>query len=585
MSPIADASASPARRALRIAAWYLVISAAWIVFTDLAVDRLALDPVAARWHQTWKGLVFVGLSALLIYLLVRQGMRDAVQGSERLRALVEQSLAGIYLIRSGRFLYVNPALAETFGYTPAEMVEEVAVAEVVAEEDRDRVLDELARRERGEEEEMRTRFHGVQRSGGSLRVEVHGRRVLWEGAPAVLGVLVEVGRRERLERQVREAQRLKALGELTGQIAHDFNNFLTGVVGPLELALDRIPEGHDARSELDQARETALSAAALTRKLLAFSRKRPSLARPVEVHRLLERMRGLLERLVGPSVSLDLALVDAPCVASVDPSDLEQIVMILVINAGEAMPGGGTVTIRTGREAREDDGPPGVRIEVEDEGTGMSPEVAARVFEPFFTTKSEGTGLGLSTVYGVVAQTGGSVEVESEPGRGTRFTVRLPGSAESEPLGGQEPEEPETLEGDETILLVEDEPVVLDVTERALRRHGYDVHAAADGRQAFERARELGRVDLLLTDIQLPDTIGPEVAREVTELHPEARVVFFSGFSNETEVARLARTPDARLVHKPYVLADLLGAIRAALDDGGGDRGSEGRASPGGGEG
>lgn len=557
---------APLRQALRIGLIYVLVSALWIYFSDLAVEQWIADPAAVRGAQTWKGWAFVFLSGLLIVYLVKRALDREHRTAERLHALLDQSLVGIYLIRGGRLLYANPRFAQLFGYGSAEtMVESVPVAELVAEDDRDLVLGNLALREQGRERDIRYRFTARRSDGERFEAEVHGTAVRWEGENAVLGVIIDVDERERLEEQVREAQRMEAMGKLTGQIAHDFNNFLTAIIGPLDLCVDRLPDGSEERKEAEEARRTAVRAADLSRKLLAFSKSRPSVPRVLDLGEKLEEMRPLLLRLVGSSVEVRVETADGPVRTEMDPSDLEQVVMNLALNAGEAIEGSGTVELRAGRVA----GPaPGqVWLEVQDDGTGMDAETQEQVFEPFFTTKPEGTGLGLASVRGIVEQMGGEVTVKSEEGAGTLFRVLLP-EVESEPEPEPRGPAPERTTGDgECVLVVEDEPAVRWTVTRALQRFGYRVLEAEDGETAIEIAgRADVRVDLLFTDVSLPDSVGPEVADRVAQLQPRARILFTSGFSDEEVSARLSGTPDVRIIEKPFRIDQLLRAVRDALD-------------------
>lgn len=565
------ASESPRRQALRIGLIYLVVSVVWIYVSDEVVARLFSDPDVIRLAQTWKGWAFVGVSAALIVFLVRRELIRTREVGGGFRALVEQSLAGVYLIQRGRFRYVNPTLAEIFGYAPREIMEDLRVEELVAPEDRALVLRSVEARENGVEDELHYRFEGLRKDGRRVQVEVHGSRISWQGAPAVLGVLLDVGERQRLERQILEAQKMEALGKLTGQVAHDFNNFLTGIIGPLDLCRALLPPDHEACREVEEARQTAMRAASLSQKLLTFSRHSTAVPRRVAVNAAVEEVAPLLRRLVPPSVELRLELDDEAQVVSIDPSGLEQVLVNLVMNAGEAIEGRGSVIVRV-----RADGADRVRLEVEDDGTGMSETERAQIFQPFFTTKERGTGLGLSTVYGIVTQAGGSLDVESEPGSGTRLAIRLPR------LPGEAPDRGRAravsgagpLEGSEAILVVEDEDAVRRTVVRALERAGYTVLDAGDGEAALRIFGEK-TVDLLLSDIQLPDVPGPELATRMKELDPELRVVYMSGYSDREVTERLKDNRSVVLLQKPFSMDELLETVRRVLDGGADASGQE----------
>lgn len=555
------------KQALRVGLIYLVISVLWIYLSDLAVERLFSDPAAIRRAQTLKGWAFVVASAVLITFLVHRELTRVREMGGRFRALVEQSLAGVYLIQDGRFRYVNPTLARIFGYEPAEIMDEMPVEELVAPEDREMVLGNVEARIEDARDERHYRFTGLRKDGETVTVEAHGSRILWEGAPAVLGVLLDVSDRESLERQAREAQKMEALGKLTGQVAHDFNNFLTGIIGPLDICRSILEPGTEASREVEEARETAMRAASLSQKLLAFSRHRVALPRPVEVNTAIRGVEPLLGRLVLPPVQLRLDLDPEAGVVFIDPSALEQVLVNLVMNAAEAVDESGTVVVRT-RSAEGDL----VRLEVQDDGRGIDQDDQEQIFQPFFTTKEEGTGLGLSTVYGIVSQAEGRVEVDSDPGEGTRMTVVLPRSeeaAEASPVAAEEPKAPRSLKGSEVILLVEDEASVRRTVRRALERAGYAVLDSGTGEAALETARG-SAVDLLLTDVQLPDLQGPELADRLKAISPDLPVLYMSGYSEVEVTESLAGDPSTRLLEKPFTMEELLQAVRGALDAGSG---------------
>jgi len=558
-------------QALRIGLIYLGVSAAWIFLSDLVVWQWTTDPDTVRRIQTWKGLVFVLASAALIVWLVRRAMAQVEQGKERLRALLEQTLAGIYLIRDDRFLYVNRRLAETFGCTPEEMVEEWTVSEVVVPEDRERVLERLREREGGNAVEARYRFAIRRKDGERRRVEVHGKAVIWEGEPAVLGVLLDVTEREQLEHQLRKAQRMEALGHLTGQVAHDFNNFLTAIIAPLDLCMRDLPQGTQVLEEVTEAHETALHAAQLSQKLLTFSKHRPTRPEVVDIDEVLDGMAPLLHRLVGRGRELVLEIDRSGCAVEIDPSDVEQVVMNLVVNAAEAVGSDGQVEVRLGRGRPTllTDQAEVVVFEVVDDGPGISEELAAHLFEPFFTTKEEGTGLGLSTVFGVVAQAGGRIEVVPSD-VGAHFRVELPRAA-ARPKAVEAGHAPApSPSGHETVLVVEDEAAVRNTISRALKRFGYRVVVAANGAEALRRAEETpDGIDLVLTDMQLPDGTGLEVARGLEASISDPRVLFMSGYSDDAFTDQLREGSVSDFLAKPFSVDELLNAVRDGLQGGG----------------
>jgi PAS domain S-box-containing protein len=565
-----------AGRALRVAGIYLLVSLAWIVGTDLLlVQTLGEVPGSMAWMQTLKGTAFVVVSTGVLYVLVRRELRRTGRSEERFRSLVEQSLVGVYLVRDNRFLYVNPRLAEVFGYTPREMMEEITVADAVAPEDRERVRANIRRRLDGSFEGLQYRFRGRKKDGTQIAVEVVGQRIPWEGENAVLGILLDVTYQDLMNEQLFRAQRMEAMGRLTGAVAHDFNNFLTAILGPLDYVVSELPDDSDHARELSEAREVAHRAASLTKQLMAFSRRRIAMPRPVDLHRSLDHLQPMLERLAGDRVRLRVEPGEERAVAAIDPSHFDQVLVNLVVNAQQAIEDDGEIWLRTQRLPA---GHPELRrrnaehkrswvcVEVQDTGCGMTAETKAHIFEPFFTTKSEGSGLGLSTVHGIVTQAGGFVRVESVLSQGTRFRIVLP---EAEGTPGEEVTErstPETAGGTETVLLVEDEAAVRRVMAQTLRRAGYTVKEAASCAEARATSDPGDDLHILLCDLGLPDGSGVDVAQDLRDRDPEIRLLFVSGYSDTESHHRLDEVEGWTFLEKPFAVNELLVAVRESLD-------------------
>jgi PAS domain S-box-containing protein len=353
------------------------------------------------------------------------------------RALVEQSIAGVYIIGDGRFRYVNPRFAEIFGYSVEEILGLGSVGDLVQPEDRDLVLDNLRLRFEGRIRELHYEFRGRQKDGGERVVEVHGRRIELDGASAVIGTLLDVTERKRTERRYHEAQKLEALGRLATGVAHDLNNFLSVVKTTAELLMAERAADAGLVSDLEGIVSAVERGTALSRQLTAFGNPRPTSRDGVSMPQLITDVAPILERMLGDHVDLCLC-VDAglPPVA-LDPVHAEELVVNLAVNARDAMGDGGTLTVRAYHPperaadgtVRHADGVDSRRVVLEftDTGVGMPPEVRSRVFEPYFTTKGErGTGLGLANVWRIVSDVGGLIELESEPGAGSTFRLSLP---------------------------------------------------------------------------------------------------------------------------------------------------------------
>jgi signal transduction histidine kinase len=381
-----------------------------------------------------------------------------------------------------------------------------------------------------------------------------------------------------LEQRTTEAQKLEAVGRLAGGVAHDFNNLLTVILGRTELLQAGANQPEATRRGLAEIHRVSERAAALTRQLLAFSRRQPHQSLEVDLNRVLEDTESILRRLIPENIRIDIEPATALEPVTADPAQLEQVVVNLAVNARDAMPEGGSLRIATGHEdvprtrpGRHGPLPAGryVVLTVADSGEGMGEDVLRHLFEPFFTTKEvgQGTGLGLATVFGIVEQSRGHIEVESAPSRGATFRVYLPRSA-----GGGAPEvippsAPPRARGAETVLLVEDEDDVRRLTAGILEDAGYTVLATGREREARARlAAHDGSVHLLLTDVILPGASGPELARELVARHPGMRVLFMSGYTHD-ELTRSGADPDEiELLTKPFTPLGLLGRVRQVLD-------------------
>ena len=388
--------------------------------------------------------------------------------------------------------------------------------------------------------------------------------------------------RERLERQLHQSQRLESLGQLAGGVAHDFNNLLGVIVNYTAFVVEEIakPDGGDreaVRQDLDQVRRAADRATELTHQLLAFGRREVVRPRVLDLNEVVRDVEQFLRRTLGEDVELVTSLAPDLHAVMADPGQLEQVLVNLAVNARDAMPGGGRLTIETDNVVIDADYAelrpglePGehVRLRVSDTGAGMSPEVIERVFEPFFTTKpkGEGSGLGLATVYGIVAQAGGHARFHSEPGLGTTFTALLPVTRET-PTTVPHSTGATAVGGGETVLLVEDEDALREVTRRILARNGYQVLDAARGSKAVDLAtNHPGPIHLLVTDVVMPEMLGREVATRVVAARPGIRVLYISGYAHPVLASKGTLEEGLALLEKPFTEPVLLAKVREVLD-------------------
>jgi signal transduction histidine kinase/ActR/RegA family two-component response regulator len=378
--------------------------------------------------------------------------------------------------------------------------------------------------------------------------------------------------RAALEDQLRQSQKMEAIGRLAGGLAHDFNNLLTAILGHVSLALRGRDDPARLRRRLLEIERASERASGLTQQLLAFSRKQVLQPRVVDLNASVRDMEGLLRQLIGKDVELAVDLAAGPLAVYADPTQLQQVVMNLAVNARDAMPLGGRLSIRTGELAASEARGPDVRegrlvsLVVSDTGVGMDAETRQHAFEPFFTTKApgRGTGLGLATVYGIVTQSGGTVSVDTEPGQGATFRILLP--AADQPAAASPPAPTRVPGGRETILLVEDEDLLRTMTVEVLAELGYTVLEAESGRAALRRSAEASTIHLVLSDVVMPEMGGREAWLHVSREHPEARVLFMSGYTDDAVVRHGVREADVSLLNKPFTPDELARRVRDVLD-------------------
>lgn len=548
---------------------YAIAGTVWIVASDSVLEALVPDPATRQELQTVKGILFVALSAALVGFLAYRELRRAEEQRRQLVAMIDQNVAGLYVLQGEHVLAVNQRLADVLGYGVDELVGR-RVLDFVAEEDRATLAARVAGGE-GEQEPMRlTCLH---RDGSRVRVELQSRLVEWEGRPTRVGVLLDVTEEERRRAHMARAQRLEAMGQLTSAVAHDFKNLLTTILAPLEMTRAQIPETHPARRDLDEAHEGVLRAATLTRRLLEFSRQRPYTPVPTDLSELVTKAEPLLRHALGAAVRLELALADDLPPVAVDRSTMEQVLLNLAVNAAEAMNGRGAVVIGTSVVRRGGRLSDDVVLEIADEGPGLELEAAEHLFEPFFTTKIEGTGLGLATVQRIVRQAGGTIRVDSRIGQGATFTIALPAiGGTATRLGSLEMEDsPSALVWpvSATVLVVDDDAAVRGVTTRVLERYGFDVLSASHGAEARSIVeRHPTAVDLLLCDVGLPDVDGASFAMQLAEGRPGLRVVLMSGAAEQEQARRLRARAGHRFLEKPFKINELVQEAHAALQTG-----------------
>jgi PAS domain S-box-containing protein len=578
-------------------------------FTDLthpedrAADRehvghvLAGEAVSRRWQKRYihkdGATIWAAVTASLLrnpageplYMLgVVEDITAAVAAQEQLRhteerfrQVVETAPEGIVVVTHGVTRYLNPAAATMFGSSSASELIGEAALDRMHPDSRQAAGESLAAVAAGQP--APTAEHQYLRlSGEAFPVEVSATPIVYDGQPSALVFFRDLTdrrraeeERARLEQRLLQAQKMETVGRLAGGVAHDFNNHLTVNNGYCDMLLDALGPDDPLRDELSEIRAAGDRAAALTQQLLAFSRKQVLEPRPLVLNEVVEEYCRMVRRLIGDDIKVVTDLDPALGAVLADRGQMHQVLMNLALNARDAMPNGGTISISTGHDQIADPGPGAgakagsyVVLTVTDDGVGMSPEIVQKIFEPFFTTKPMGigTGLGLATVYGIVEQAGGFLRVSSEVGIGTSFRIYLPriseGPEAAAPVSGPH----QSVTGGETVLVVEDQSDVRKLATGILRKQGYRVIEASSGQEALDAARAFpSAIDLLLTDVVMPGMTGRELARLLERERPGIHVLYMSGYSGDV----LARDGVVAYLPKPFAPLELAVKVREVL--------------------
>ncbi len=473
-----------------------------------------------------------------------------------------------------RFLEVNDAAVQQYGYSLNEF-KSMSVLDLRPEEERARYLEQL--KQIPNEGHYHGHWKHRKKDGKVIQVETISHELEYAGKRVRLVVTQDISERQLLEQQLRQSQKMEAVGRLAGGVAHDFNNLLMVIKGHTELLLNVLPPSEHYSRKIEQIDRAADRASALTRQLLAFSRLQVLQPHVMNLNDVVEEMGRLLPRLIGEDIELVIRSSEDLGAIRADASQMEQVIMNLAVNARDAMPAGGRLLIETSNaelDSTYNAVHPVVRqgryvlLAVSDTGTGMNAETQAHIFEPFFTTKPQGkgTGLGLSTVYGVVKQSGGFIWVYSEVGRGTSFKIYLPRVDQPVEGIGIAPTVSEAPRGTETILLAEDEQDVREVAREFLESGGYTVIEARDGAEALKRVEKYeDAIDLLVTDMVMPGMTGQELSTRLLESRPEIRVLYMSGYSERAAVDSARGDSSMRLLSKPFSRWALLRAVHEIL--------------------
>ena len=550
--------------------------------TDIEIIRPGGDVAYCDVALSMAPGVEAALALAIIHdITARRQADEALRKSEeryRLVARASNEVIWEWDVGTGR-ASASGALAAKFGLV-SESVPFDWWEERVHPEDVQRVKDSLLATVNGSED-VRTDEYRLRRADGTYATVVSRGHVIRDAkgkAVRMIGSIADVTESRELEEQLRQSQKMEAIGRLAGGVAHDFNNLLTAIKGYAQVLLMDIPPSNPVHSDLQEIDKAATRAAALTGQLLAFSRKQVLQPRVTNLNTVIADMEKMLSRLISENIRLSVAVDPGLDRVKVDPSRMEQVLMNLVVNAGDAMPNGGSLTIATRNQAIR---APHVHrhgvikaghyvvLSVTDTGTGMDERVLEHLFEPFFTTKApgRGTGLGLATVYGIVQASGGHILVSSAPGEGTTFEMYLPRADAEHDLPPAHVAFTELPRGTETILLVEDEDAVRAIARRILEKSGYTVIEACHGVAALHLSRQhCGSIDLLVTDVVMPEMGGPELAERLAEMCPGVCVLFMSGYADRSLIHGGGPTGPVALIDKPFAPDRLAQKVREVLD-------------------
>jgi PAS domain S-box-containing protein len=537
------------------------------------------------------GLTPVATDAGMFVLSTMVDLSARERAEERFRLAVESSPSGMIMIDGeGRIVLVNREIERMFGYAREELlgqpVERLVPARFQDAHPGHRVA--FYRDPHARSMGVGRELFGVHKAGTELPIEIGLNPIRTEDGLLVLASVVDISARKRAERdrnrledQLRQSQKMEAIGRLASGVAHDFNNLLMGIIGCGELVKRSLPPGHETRSTVQEICDAAQRGASLTRDLLDFSRRKPIDAVPSKLNAVVRVAERMLRQVIGEDIALEVELSESGGPILANPTHLEHILLNLAVNARDAMPNGGRLRIATSDRELEDPlttrsralpAASYVVLEVEDSGSGMDAATQARVFEPFFTTKpvGSGTGLGLYTVHSVVQQLDGGIDFTSEPGRGTRFTVYFPRheglSAVIPSVEARRAERPQSASLIGRILVVEDERLIRITLRQMLSALGHEVLVAENAERAIQIAREQeAPIDLLLSDIVLPDASGTDIAEVLTQERPELRVLFMSAYPADLLVQQGRIQPGTKTLEKPFDELTLASAIQESL--------------------
>jgi PAS domain S-box-containing protein len=534
-----------------------------------------------EWNENGEVTRIVGTASDITQ---RKKAEEALKISEfRFREIFEKSNDAICVVQGLKIILLNPHFEMLFGY-PKETVlsDEFEFIKVLPEEDRMLTMNLLEGFRKSGSVPNQVQFKAYNKNKELIECSASLSVIHWGTSRAVLCIIRDMSEQYKLEAQLRQAQKMESIGRLAGGVAHDFNNLLTAIIGNAELAMISLNENDPIYRDLEEIVATSSRAANLTRQLLTFSRRQILSPKVIDLNSIIKDMERMLKRIIGENIRLETHTKSDLCKIKADPSQIEQVIVNLAVNARDAMSEGGKLTIET-RDITVDNNfiqnqisIPNMEkgkyalISISDTGIGMEDNIKAHIFEPFFTTKpvGKGTGLGLATVYGIVHQSGGYIWMNSEINKGTVFNIFLPAVKDKKLKQYKQPNVPINLVGDETILVVEDEEAVRKMAVRSLERYGYKVLSTGSSKTALEICKNPEqKIDIVLTDVVMPEINGVELAKQVKTILPDTKFVFMSGYTEETILQSKMINKDNPYIQKPFKPVNLVEKIRETLNN------------------
>lgn len=543
------------------------------------------DGRVGYYHSTFQGNFndqgeLVSMSGTAMDITKRKEAEEELrQSEERYRSLVEHTLDGyfIFKIPSGQLVFLNHRICDIFQYRMEEALS-LTIWDLIAPEEHNRIRKSIhdGYNRTGPEYNSYT-VNGICKDGRSIRAEMSVSTVQYQGEDVIQGVLRDVTDSEILQRQLEQVHKLESIGRLAGGVAHDFNNMLSIILGRVEMMLLETKPEDQSYGSLMEIRSAAVSSSDLTKQLLAFARQQTIAPKVLNLNENIEMTLRMIRRIIGEDIHLSWKPSDDLWRVKFDPTQIDQILINLCLNARDSISRDGMITIETANAVidtgccdRRMELKPGdwVQLTVSDNGCGIDRETQNKIFEPFFTTKAvgKGTGLGLATVYGIVKQNGGFIYVHSELGMGTTFNIYLPRTTES--ISRQPASSADSIpKGIETILMVEDEPAILDVGRITLERSGYTVLTAPTPREALDLATRFdGPIHMLITDVVMPGMNGKELQRNIQSIKPGIKILFMSGYTSDIIAHRGVLEDNVNFLQKPFSVESLSVKVREILD-------------------